>query len=143
MPAEVLDTDRSSYKSSNDETTPIDCVSEMISKIPEELWDRKDLKILDPCCGNGNFLVPIYYKVKNPEKSLYFNDINQERLEKVKRVFSDKANITDKDYLSDFSTVIIQIIYIYIYKDIKSLFFNLNNTCIIILCQRLKILHVM
>ena len=28
----------------------------MISKIPMELWERNNLKILDPCCGLGNFL---------------------------------------------------------------------------------------
>lgn len=100
---ETIDVDRSSYKSSNDETTPIDCVSEMISKVPQELWDRNDLKILDPCCGNGNFLVPIFYKIKNPEETLYFNDINQERLKIVRRVFGDKAVITDKDYVNGFT----------------------------------------
>ena len=38
-----LNIDKSTYKSSNDEPTPIDCISEMISKIPTELWEKKDL----------------------------------------------------------------------------------------------------
>ena len=50
---ETLNIDKSTYKSSNDEPTPIDCISEMISKIPDELWRKNDLTILDPCCGNA------------------------------------------------------------------------------------------
>ena len=36
---EILNTDKSTYKSSNDEPTPIDCISEMISKIPDDITD--------------------------------------------------------------------------------------------------------
>ena len=57
----TLNIDKSTYKSSNDEPTPIDCISEMISKIPNELWGKSDLSILDPCCGNGNFSIPIIF----------------------------------------------------------------------------------
>ena len=60
---EVLNTDKSTYKSSNDEPTPIDCIIEMISKIPNELWQKNNLSILDPCCGNGNFHLVIYNKL--------------------------------------------------------------------------------
>ncbi len=57
----TLNKDRSTYKSSNDEPTPIACISEMISKIPIELWGQSDLSILDPCAGNGNFSIPILF----------------------------------------------------------------------------------
>ena len=40
---EILNIDKSTYKSSNDETTPIDCIIEMIGKIPEDLWRRTEL----------------------------------------------------------------------------------------------------
>ena len=53
----ILNIDKSTYKSSNDEPTPIDCISEMISKLPDEFWKKKDIDILDPCCGNGNFSI--------------------------------------------------------------------------------------
>ena len=43
---EVLNMDKSTYKSTNDEPTPIDCVSKMVSKIPDEFWSKKDLSIL-------------------------------------------------------------------------------------------------
>lgn len=94
---------------SNDETTPLACVEEMISKIPQELWIRDNLKILDPCCGNGNFFIPITQKLlETKEKKeifediLHFNDTNKQRLANVKEVFCDgtySLNISNNDYL--------------------------------------------
>ena len=42
--------------------TPVDCVDEMISKIPDEFW-RNPNKILEPCCGKGNFVLAIFNKL--------------------------------------------------------------------------------
>jgi adenine-specific DNA-methyltransferase len=105
-----LNIDKSTYKSSNDEPTPIDCISEMISKIPTDLWEKKDLSILDPCCGNGNFSIPILFELlKHHDKKtiveqiLEFNDINEDRLENVRKVFcNDKYNlqITNHDFIT-------------------------------------------
>ena len=107
---EHLNIDKSTYKSSNDEPTPIDCISEMISKIPTELWGKKDLSILDPCCGNGNFSIPILFELLKHhdkqtivEQMLEFNDINKDRLENVRKVFcNDKYNlqITNYDFIT-------------------------------------------
>jgi tRNA1(Val) A37 N6-methylase TrmN6 len=107
---EILNVDKSTYKSSNDEPTPIDCISEMISKIPNDLWGKSDLTILDPCCGNGNFSIPIIFellKYHNKqiilEQILEFNDINESRLENVRDVFcSEKYNlqITNHDFIT-------------------------------------------
>ena len=107
---ETLNTDKSTYKSSNDEPTPIDCISEMISKIPNELWGKSDLSILDPCCGNGNFSIPIIFELLKYhdkqtilEQILEFNDINECRLENVRRVFCcEKYNlqITNHDFIT-------------------------------------------
>ena len=91
---DVLNKDRSTVMTSNDEPTPMECVNEILDKIPEELWSRPDLKILDPCCGNGNFMVPIYFKVKDV---LYFNDLNESRLENVRRMFGPRAKVTPKN----------------------------------------------
>ena len=106
----ILNIDKSTYKSSNDETTPIDCICEMINKIPNELWRREDLSILDPCCGNGNFNIPIFNellkfhdKTTILEKILEFNDINENRLENVKKIFcGDKYNlqISNNDFIT-------------------------------------------
>jgi tRNA1(Val) A37 N6-methylase TrmN6 len=106
----VLNIDKSTYKSSNDETTPIECIEEMIAKIPSELWTREDLKILDPCCGNGNFhlvisnMISSYNRKIILEKILYFNDINKDRLENVKKIFSNNLynlNISNSNFLND------------------------------------------
>ena len=107
---ETLNIDKSTYKSSNDEPTPIDCISEMISKIPNELWCKSDLSILDPCCGNGNFSIPIIFELLKYhdkqtilEQILEFNDINESRLENVRSVFcNEKYNlqITNYDFIT-------------------------------------------
>lgn len=111
---ETLNQDKSTYKSSNDEPTPIDCISEMISKIPVDLWKTTDLSILDPCCGNGNFMIPIYFELLKYhdkqtilEKIMEFNDINEARLENVRRVFGQykyKLQITNHDFIGTATT---------------------------------------
>lgn len=109
----VLNLDKSTYKSSNDEPTPIECIEEMMTKLPDELWSRPNLKILDPCCGNGNYAVPIYYKLLDHgiskqtilENTLYFNDINQDRLYNVRTTFCNRTrrlNIFKQDFLVPF-----------------------------------------
>ena len=107
---ETLNTDKNTYKSSNDEPTPIDCIVEMISKIPSELWTRKDLSILDPCCGNGNFSIPILFELLKHhskksilEEMLEFNDINESRLDNVRKIFCSetyKLKITNHDFIT-------------------------------------------
>ena len=102
----VLNTDQSTKKTTNDEPTPMKCVDEIMSKVPDELWSRRNLRILDPCCGNGNFFGSVYFKLKlEPreilEQVLYFNDVNEERLANVQRIFrGDKyrLNVTRQDF---------------------------------------------
>ena len=108
---EILNTDKSTYKSSNDEPTPIECIEEMLNKIPQELWERENLKILDPCCGNGNFGLPImnelqkkYDKKTILENTLFFNDINIDRIKNVEKIYCKNKynlNITQKNYIDD------------------------------------------
>jgi tRNA1(Val) A37 N6-methylase TrmN6 len=107
---EILNRDKTTYKSSNDEPTPIDCIIEMISKIPNDLWEKKDLSILDPCCGNGNFSIPIIFELLKHhdkqiimEQMLEWNDINESRLENVRSVFCNetyKLQITNHDFIT-------------------------------------------
>jgi len=109
---DVLNKDRASFKSSNDEPTPISCVEEMIKRIPRGFWKRplEDLKILDPVCGNGNFHSVIYNKLikgkfspKNIlENILYFNDIDNNRTTMIDSIYEGnkyKLNVTTQDYL--------------------------------------------
>jgi len=44
--------------------TPVECVDEMISKIPDTFWTTPK-KILEPCCGKGNFVLAIFEKLYN------------------------------------------------------------------------------
>lgn len=106
---DVLNKDRDSFKSSNDEPTPLSCVEEMIKKIPGSFW-KEDIKILDPVCGNGNFHAVIYNKLIKKkispktilENMLYFNDVDLNRTMKINNIFeADKylLNVTTQDYL--------------------------------------------
>jgi tRNA1(Val) A37 N6-methylase TrmN6 len=107
---ETLNLDKTTYMSSNDEPTPLDCVREMISKIPVDLWCKSDLSILDPCCGNGNFSIPIFFELlKHHDKKtileeiLEFNDINEGRLEQVRKVFCGKTyalQVSNHDFIT-------------------------------------------
>lgn len=113
-----LNQDKSTYKNSNDEPTPMGCVEEMLSKLPAKVW-HKDVKILDPCCGNGNFhLVAWDILRKNGlstqniiDNNLFFNDINPSRLANVENVFGNSANITQEDFLQTVNDEKYDIIY--------------------------------
>jgi adenine-specific DNA-methyltransferase len=106
---DTLNKDKKTFKTKNDEPTPIDCIEYMISKIPNDFWNKEDIKILDPCSGNGNFYIPILYKLREKYtdedifNKLYFNDINEERLNNIKKIFdakNNKLNITQLDFLN-------------------------------------------
>jgi SAM-dependent methyltransferase len=135
---QVLNKDKSTFCSKNDESTPIELVSEIIAKIPQELWERgcaedadadaaADLKILDPCCGNGNFALPIYHRLIesgriSPKEALeniiYMTDINTRRLANVRAIFSEPVeaaadaaatitpNVKELDFLTTRETLI-------------------------------------
>ena len=51
----TLNNDKSHYNSNDDICTSMDCVKVMLDYLPSKLWKRENLKILDPCSGNGNF----------------------------------------------------------------------------------------
>lgn len=113
---DTLNNDKTTYRSSNDEPTPISCIEEMYKMIPSEFWKRHDLKVLDPCCGNGNFFIVLlnlmlkntnYTKSQILENVFYFNDINTDRISNVMRVFCNdlyNLNIETNDYLSHSSS---------------------------------------
>lgn len=104
----ILNKDKDLVETSNDEPTPINCVEEMISKIPEKFWKQTEIKILDPCCGCGNFPFVIYSKLKKYHSKehilkniLYFNDINYNRLNVLKNIFNyHTINIYNDNYLN-------------------------------------------
>ena len=93
----TLDKDTSHFVNSNDICTPLMCVVEMVDRIPKVFWKNKNIKVLDPCCGNGNFHA--YISTKTSLKNLYFNDINKKRLENVREYFGSGVNISSFDFL--------------------------------------------
>ena len=97
-------------RNSNHEPTPIHLCFDMVKAIPSSFWETKDLKILDPCCGNGNFFIPVIsfllkkYSINYIlENILFFNDTCKERLEFVKTFFMNQEydlNVKQTDYLT-------------------------------------------
>lgn len=98
---DALNQDRSHFSSSNDICTPMDCVKTMVDAIPDELWSRASLKILDPCAGNGNF--PAYLVTKTSLSNITMNEPNENRVRNLLRYFGRDAHIMLRDFLS-FST---------------------------------------
>lgn len=98
---DVLNTDLSHFVNSNDISTPMDCVEEMVDKIPSEFWDRDFVKILDPCAGNGNFPAYLCEKIKN-NVFLQINEINEKRIAYLKEFFKESKSlkITEEDFLT-------------------------------------------
>jgi len=78
----------------------------MIDTIPQEFWSRKDISILDPCAGNGNFPAYILYKLElfnNNDFLLYINEINEKRFNNINQLFDVKDNriiISNNDFLT-------------------------------------------
>lgn len=93
-----LNEDATHFINSNDICTPMECVKEMLDSLPENFWKKENLKILDSCCGNGNFHA--YAVLKTPLKNLYFNEINLKRIENLKAYFGENLNLSIKDFLS-------------------------------------------
>jgi len=93
-----LNSDHNHFVNSNDICTPMECVKEMIDSVPNGFWNKSKLKILDSCCGNGNFHA--YAATKTHLKNLYFNEINEKRIENAKKYFGNKINLTTKDFLT-------------------------------------------
>ena len=106
-----LNKDKSLFKTSNDEPTPLDCCEEMLSKIPKNFWLNKNLKILDPCAGYGNFEIILHNILRANnlnttkdilEKIITFNEINEKRINLLNEIFCGdkyKLNITKYDFL--------------------------------------------
>lgn len=86
-----------SHKLSNDDIcTPMECVKAMLDYIPKHFWQQENIRVLDPCCGNGNF--GAYAMFKTDIKNIYFNEINKKRLQNCKNILNP-PNISDYDFL--------------------------------------------
>jgi len=78
-----------SHKLSNDDIcTPMNCVKTMLDYIPNEFWSRENIKVLDPCCGNGNF--GAYCQYKTDLDNIWFNELNPTRFLNCKNYLNPK-----------------------------------------------------
>ena len=93
----VLNKDEDHKVSNDDICTPMKCVELMINYLPQELWERTNLKILDPCCGNGNF--GAYCKFKTSINNIWFNELNKKRLNICKKILNP-PNTLNKDFFT-------------------------------------------
>ncbi|WP_031489173.1 methyltransferase [Ureaplasma canigenitalium] len=85
------------FKSTDDISTPMLCVKKMIDYVPSELWERKNHKILDPCCGNGNF--GAYCLTKTNNDHIFYNELNEVRFKNCKKLLNPK-NINCGDFFN-------------------------------------------
>lgn len=56
--------------------TPCFLVDEMLDKLPTEFW-MKQQKVFEPCCGKGNFVLGIFYKLFDGLEVLYQNEYDR------------------------------------------------------------------
>lgn len=93
-----LNQDQHHFVNSNDICTPLECVKEMVDSIPSAFWRRRNIKVLDSCCGNGNF--HSYIATKTKLANLYFNEINTKRIKNLTSYFGTDINLTRQDFLT-------------------------------------------
>jgi hypothetical protein len=100
--------------------TPMTLVFLMLDLLPPEIWENKNLKILDPCVGMGNFMIGVYFKLMEGlkkiivnekerkrhilENMLYMCEINKKNCYIFKQIFDInneyKLNLHNGDYLN-------------------------------------------
>lgn len=93
---DILNKDTSHMASNDDICTPMECVKKMIDYIPENFW-KKDIKILDPCAGNGNF--GAYCMTKTSLDNIWFNEINKVRYNNCKKILNPK-HMLNRDFFT-------------------------------------------
>jgi adenine-specific DNA-methyltransferase len=89
-----LNNDSSHFESKDDVCTPMECVETMLDYLPKEVWKKPNLKVLDPCSGNGNF--GAYAMLKSSIDNIWFNELNPIRYLNCKTILNPK-NITNSD----------------------------------------------
>jgi hypothetical protein len=76
--------------------TPMALVNEMLDKLPEDVWENKNLKWLDPSAGMGNFPVAVYMRLMKRLKVVIPSEEERRKhiLEKMLYMVEiDKANV--------------------------------------------------
>lgn len=95
--------------------TPFNIINKMVDNLPQELFRNKDLKWLDPGCGNGYISIKIYMRLLYGlcaqfesidlcrqhilHNMLYMIDINNNFIDNSRKLFPN-ANIIHGDFLN-------------------------------------------
>lgn len=89
-----INDDVSHSESPDDECTPMECVITMLDYVPNSFWIQDNLRILDPCAGNGNF--GAYARFKTNPDNLWYNELSPRRLGNLKKILNPKhTNLGD------------------------------------------------
>ena len=70
----------------------------MVDQIHEEIRQRDNVKISDPCTGKGNY--PAYLETKTSSHNIYANEISNVRLKNLHNYFGNRINIINQDFLA-------------------------------------------
>tara|TARA_B100002052_G_scaffold132486_2_gene121730 strand:- start:10503 stop:12014 length:1512 start_codon:yes stop_codon:yes gene_type:complete len=97
--------------------TPFNLIIEMLNQLPKSIWTNHKNKWLDPGSGIGNFSILVFYYLDNGLKKwqpnsekrrshiiqnmLYMVEISQINVNKCKKIFGDKVNISKSDFLNE------------------------------------------
>lgn len=71
----------------------------MVDAIPAIFWENKNIKVLDPCAGNGNF--PAYLALKTSLDNIYCNEINPVRYNNLSTYFQGtNIHLLNQDFFT-------------------------------------------
>ena len=95
--------------------TDYNLINKIFKLLPQHLFENPNLKWFDPCCGNGYFMIVLFYKlyislqvkISNSKlrklhiikNMLFMNEINIEHIKTLKEIFGEHGNIYNYDYL--------------------------------------------
>lgn len=75
--------------------TPMTLVNEMLDTLPKEVWEKPDLKWLDPSAGMGNFPVAVYMRLMEGLK-----DVIGEVEERRKHILENMLYMVELDEIN-------------------------------------------
>ena len=80
---------------SGEVTTPLELINEMLDKLPPDTWTDETKTFLDPCFGNGTFLVEIIkrlrshgHSMENIQERIYGYELSLRLFNKVQKLLS-------------------------------------------------------
>ena len=72
--------------------TPINTINDMLNDLPNDIFNNINIKILDPACGSGNFIIEIYNKLMDSFKSLIPDIKKRKRHILTKNIYMSELN---------------------------------------------------